>query len=65
MSELKNEYDIIIEKYSKAGKVVIVEAKEWDEIISAVEKDLEEYHFENQKRIKDSQDEIATVVLTA
>ena len=65
MSELKNEYDIIIEKYSKAGKVVIVEAKEWDEIISAVEKDLEEYRFENQKRIKDSQDEIATVVLTA
>jgi len=65
MGELKSKYELIIEELSRQGKVVVISASQKDKIVGAVEKELDEYRFENQKRIRDSQEEIATVVLTA
>lgn len=65
MSELKSKYDLLIEKLKAEGKVEVIGEDQKDKIVGVVEKELEDYRFENQKRIKDSQEEIATVVLTA
>ena len=65
MSELKSKYDLLIRKLKKAGKVVIIDAGQKDKIVGMAEKELDEYRFENQKKIRESQEEIATVVLTA
>jgi hypothetical protein len=65
MSELKSKYDILIERLKGEGKVKIIDAAQKDKIVGVVEKELDDYRFENQKRIRDSQEEIATIVLTA
>jgi hypothetical protein len=63
MKTLKSKFDIVLEKLHKEGKVTAVEKQ--DEIIEKISKDLEDYRFRNQKKIKDSQEEITTIVLTA
>jgi len=65
MPELKSKYDIVIERLKAEGRVTIIDEKKKDEIVATVEKELNEYRFQNQKRIRESQEQIATVVLTA
>lgn len=65
MSNLKSKFDIIVDDLKKEGKVEHIDDEKIEKVLKQVEEDLEEYRFENQKRIKDSQEEIATVVLTA
>lgn len=65
MTTLKSKYDQIIDRLRAEGKVNEMPENERQELIDAIEKDLEEYRFENQKRILDSQEEITTVVLTS
>ena len=43
----------------------MIESEQVDCIVAVVEEKLDEYRFENQRRIRESQEEIATVILTA
>lgn len=65
MAELKSKYDVVVEKLKLAGQVNVMDEAAKDKIVGFVQKQLDDYRFENQKRIRDSQEEIATVVLTA
>jgi UDP-N-acetylmuramoylalanine-D-glutamate ligase len=66
MAELKSKFDIIIERLANKGvKVTVIEDQEKNQIISKVEKTLEDYRFDNQRKIIESQEKIAQVVLTA
>lgn len=66
MAELKSKFDIIIERLAVKGtNVTVIEDQEKNLIISKVEKTLEDYRFDNQRKIIESQEKIATVVLTA
>ncbi len=65
MGELKSKYEILIESLAKEGRVSKIEDSKKNEIVSAVEKELDEFRFHNQKRIKESQEQISSVVLTA
>lgn len=65
MTELKSKYEIVIERLKAQGRVSTIEEGTKDKIVASVEKELNEYRFQNQKRIRESQEEIATVVLTA
>lgn len=65
-TNLKSRFQEIIESLEKKGEVEII--KNEDKVVETlkeVEKELNDYRFENQKRIKESQEDIATVVLTA
>lgn len=65
MVELKSKYELVLERLIAEGRVSTIDEKQKDAIIAIVEKELEEYRFQNQKKIRESQEEIATVVLTA
>lgn len=65
MENLKSKYELLIEKLKQQGKVAVIDEQKKNKIIEEVEKQLNEYRFENQKRIRESHEEIATVVLTA
>ena len=65
MVELKSKYEIVIERLKAQGLVTTIEESLKDKIVSSVEKELDEYRFQNQRRIRESQEQIATVVLTA
>jgi len=65
MNTLKSKFDIVLEKLHKEGKVTIIDEQKKSVIISKVAEELEDYRFDNQKRIRESQEEIATVILTA
>ena len=62
---LKSKFDIIVEKLQAEGKVTIMEQAASDVIVSNVEKELDAYRFENQRKVRESQDEISTIILTA
>lgn len=63
MKSIKSKYDQLLEKLQNEGAKI--QEKPKDGVIEKVEKALNEYRFENQKKIKDSQEEIATIILTA
>lgn len=65
MNTLKSKYEILIEKLEKKGKIRVIDESQKSKILEKVENDLNEYRFENQKKIRESQEEISTVVLTA
>jgi hypothetical protein len=65
MTELKSRYELVIERLKGEGRVTLMDEGTKNQIVASVEKDLYEYRFNNQKRIKESQEEIATVVLTS
>lgn len=65
MAELKSKYELVLERLKVEGRVSTIDEKKKDQIVAVVERQLDEYRFENQKRIRESQEEIATVVLTA
>ena len=64
---LKSRFEEIIESLKKEGSVEVVSTDEkvLNTLKEEVEKELDDYRFENQKRIKESQEDIATVVLTS
>lgn len=65
-THLKSKFQEIIESLEESGEVKIIQVeKKALEILKEIEKELNDYRFENQKRIKESQEEISTVVLTA
>ena len=65
MEKLKSKYEILVERLRGEGKVEVIGSEIKNKIIEKVESGLDSYRFENQKRIKESQEEISTVVLTA
>ncbi len=63
---LKSRFNEIIESLKEKGEVEIIqEEQKVSESLKEVEKELNDYRFENQRRIKESQEDIATVVLTS
>jgi hypothetical protein len=65
MRTLKSKFDIVLERLNKEGKVTEINEANKGQIIEKVTKELEDYRFNNQKKIRESQEEIATIVLTA
>lgn len=65
MRTLKSKFDMVLERLNEEGKVTIIDEQDKSQIIEKVTQELEDYRFNNQKRIRESQEEIATVVLTA
>jgi len=65
MNTLKSNYELLIEKFEKAGKVTVINETQKSKIFEKAEKDLFDYRFENQKKIRESHEEISTVVLTS
>tara|TARA_R110002072_G_scaffold7503_2_gene40960 strand:- start:758069 stop:758266 length:198 start_codon:yes stop_codon:yes gene_type:complete len=65
METLKSKFELVLERLNEEGKVTIINEEDKDEIMAKVAEELDEYRFENQKKIKESQEEIATVVLTS
>lgn len=65
MSELKSKFEEIVDKLDKEGKVSTLSEEKSAEINQSLQQNLDEYRFENQKKIRESQEEIATVILTA
>lgn len=65
MRTLKSKFEVVLERLNNEGKVTIIDETNKGQIIDKVTKELEDYRFNNQKRIRESQEEIATLVLTA
>lgn len=65
MRTLKSKFDIVLERLKDEGKVTEINEASKGQIIEKVTKELEDYRFNNQKKIRESQEEIATIVLTA
>lgn len=65
MENLKSKYELVLERLDDEGKVTVINEKDKDQILDKVAEELDEYRFENQKKIRESQEEIATVVLTS
>jgi ribosomal protein L24 len=65
MRTLRSKFDIVLERLNKEGKVTEINEASKGQIIEKVTKELEDYRFNNQKKIRESQEEIATIVLTA
>ncbi len=65
MAELKSKYEIVIERLKAEGRVTTIVESKKDAIVAVVEKQLDEYRFQNKKRIRESQEAIASVVLTS
>lgn len=65
MRTLKSKFDIVLERLSKEGKVTEINELNKGQILEKVTKELADYRFNNQKKIRESQEEIATIVLTA
>lgn len=66
-TNLKSRFEEILDSLKEEGNVEIIEDKGHEvlETLNEVEKELSEYRFENQKRKQESQEDIATVVLTS
>jgi hypothetical protein len=62
MAELKSRFEVLLDRLKKEG---VVKETPKDVIFEKVEKELNEYRFENQKKIRESQEQIATIILTA
>ncbi len=65
MSDLTTQYDKLIEKYTKDGKVNIIVDKDYDDIMDKIRQDLEDFRLKEQERRMKSAEAIASVVLTA
>ncbi|WP_147678856.1 hypothetical protein [Algibacter pacificus] len=65
MADLKSKFELVLERLNEEGKVTVINEEDKDEIMDKVAEELDEYRFENQKKIRESQQEIATVVLTS
>ena len=65
MKTLQSTAEVIIKKMQKANEVEIIDESTYEDVFTQVENDLEEYRFENQQKIKDSLEEISTIVFTA
>lgn len=65
MADLKSKFELVLERLNEEGKVTVINEQDKDEIMDKVAEELDEYRFENQKKIRESQEEIATVVLTS
>jgi len=65
MAKIKSKYEQLIERFQDEGRVQEVDSEKSEEIIANVEKEVDEYRFENQKRMRESQEEVATVVLNS
>lgn len=66
-TNLKSRFEEILDSLKEEGNVEIIEdnGQKVLETLNEVEKELNEYRFENQKRKLESQEDIATVVLTS
>ncbi|AZQ59318.1 hypothetical protein EJ994_11055 [Maribacter sp. MJ134] len=62
---IKEYYELLIKELKAEAEVKIVDEATTKIIFDGIEEDLEEYKFENQQRIKDSQEDISNVVFTA
>jgi hypothetical protein len=62
---IKSKYQLLIEKLEEEGKVEKIQEETTVKMLDSIQDEIETYRFENQQRIKDSLEEIATVVLTA
>jgi hypothetical protein len=65
MKDLQSIVEVLIKKMDKENQVEIINESRFDDVLIQVENDVEDYRFENQQKIKDSLEEISTVVLTA
>ena len=65
MKSLKTKFEIVLGRLTDEGKVTVIDEERKDEIMELVSEELDEYRFENQKKIRESQEEIATVILTS
>lgn len=65
MARLVSKYEQLISQLKAEGKVTEMDEQERQDLIDAVEKELEDYRFDNQKRIQESQEQLAKVVLTS
>ncbi|WP_289022317.1 hypothetical protein [uncultured Salegentibacter sp.] len=61
----KKHLEDLIEELEANVKVTVVDEETTEKIFNEIEGDIEEYRFENQQRIKDSQKEMADFVFTA
>ncbi|MFS4456081.1 hypothetical protein [Maribacter sp. 2304DJ31-5] len=62
---IKEYYELLIKELKAEAEVTIVDEATTKIIFDSIEEDLEGYRFENQQRIKDSQEDISNVVFTA
>ena len=62
---IKEYYQLLIKELKAEAEVKIIDEATTKLIFEGIEEDLEEYRFENQQRIKDSQEDISNVVFTA
>ena len=60
--QIKSNIEKLLKKLNNPSKL---SKSERNTILAEVEKELEEYRFENQDRIRKSQEELAKVVLNA
>lgn len=65
MKSLTTQFDRLIEKYRKQGKVTEIKGKEYDDLMDAITEGREEFRIKEQERRVRSAEAIATVVLTA
>lgn len=62
---MKTKFEIVVGRLTDEGRVTVIDEERKDEIMEMVTEELDEYRFENQKKIRESQEEIATVILTS
>jgi len=55
---IKEYYELLIKELKAEAEVKIVDEATTKIIFDGIEEELEEYKFENQQRIKDSQEDI-------
>ncbi|HET8885606.1 MAG TPA: hypothetical protein VFM70_04545 [Salinimicrobium sp.] len=61
----KEYFELLIKELDADAEVTIVDQDTTRKIFDEIEEDIEMYRFENQQKIKDSQEEMANVVFTS
>lgn len=65
MSTLKTNYENLVEKLSKDGKIVEMGDAERKTILSGIKLDFENYWLEGQLKQQDSLQELSSLILTS
>jgi hypothetical protein len=65
MKTLLSDAEVTVRRMQKNKQVEIIDESTYEDVFEQIESDLEEYRFENQQKIKDSLEEISTIVFTA
>lgn len=64
MSKIKSNFEVLVERLGKTGKIEVLSAEEHSRVLKKLEDDLLKYDREDKVRMMESEKELANIVLT-